>query len=174
MQRVSAGRDNWYMKKRDDVTGVDGLTAHVDKYIRLLDQSFLEIAEAQEKDLPLLGRTSRAAVLVAGLLENYYTCAETVFVRVSQFFENHLTPDRWHRDLLERMTLQIGTTRPRLLSDGTYRDLLELMRFRHFKRYYFGTAYDWDRLDELLLRVKRTHGALIEELREFRGFLEDL
>lgn len=162
------------MKKRDNLPGVDSLVAHIDKYLKLLDESFKEIIAAQEEDLPVLGRTNRAGVLMAGLLENYYTCAETVFVRVSQFFENNLTQDRWHKDLLERMTLQIEKTRPRLLSESTYRDLLELMRFRHFKRYYFGSDYDWDRLDELLLRVKRCHGLLSEELREFRNFLVSL
>lgn len=162
------------MKDEGSSLSAAGLAAHIEKHIDLLGQSFGEIIAAEEHDLALLGRSPRAAVLVAGLLENYYTCAETVFVRISQFFENHLLPGRWHRDLLERMTLQIENTRPRLLSDGTYRDLLELMRFRHFKRYYFGTAYDWDRLDELLRRVKRTHGIFVEELKDFLGFLRAL
>jgi len=162
------------MKNEDTSLSAAGLAAHIEKHIELLEQSFGEILAAEEHDIPLLGRSPRAAVLVAGLLENYYTCAETVFVRISQFFENHLLPDRWHRDLLERMTLQIEKTRPRLLSDDTYRDLQELMRFRHFKRYYFGTAYDWDRLDELLRRVKRTHGVFVGELKEFLAFLREL
>ena len=117
---------------------------------------------------------SRAAVLVAGLLENYYTCAETLFLRLSQFFENHIETVRWHKDLLEKMTLEIESVRPRLLSDETYVDLRELMRFRHLKRYYFGTAYDWTRLDELLLRMNRVHPMLVRDVVAFKAFLRHL
>ena len=81
---------------------------------------------------------------------------------------------RWHSDLLERMTLEIEGLRPRVLSDAAYRDLVELMRFRHFKRYYFGTAYDWQRLDELLERVKRVDECFTADLAGFIDFLRRL
>jgi len=150
------------------------LDAHINKHLALLAEAATEIATACSDDLPKLGRTSRAAVMIAGLIENYYTCAETVFVRISQFFGNHLPPDRWHRELLERMCLDVPETRPRVLSDATFNDLLELMRFRHFKRYYFGTAYDWERIDSLLRRIARLTDHLPEELQAFRAFLRQL
>jgi hypothetical protein len=153
---------------------VSALVAHVEKHLRLLDEALGEIITAEKTDIPLLGKTPRAGVLMAGLLENYYTCAETIFFRVSQFFENSLSVDRWHKDLLEKMTLEIEAVRPRLISDTTFHDLRELMRFRHFKRYYFGTAYDWVRLEELLLRCKRTHSSLIDQIRSFVEFLRIL
>ena len=46
--------------------------------------------------------------------------------------------------------LEIVPIRPRVISQPVKEDLAELMRFRHFRRYYFGTAYDWERLDALL------------------------
>lgn len=52
--------------------------------------------------------------------------------------------------------------------------LLELMRFRHFKRYYFGTAYDWERIDSLLRRIARLADQLPGELQAFRAFLSQL
>ena len=153
---------------------VTTLIAHLDKQIVLLDGCLKEIVGAQNEDLPLLGRTSRAAVLMAGLLENYYTCAETTFVRISQFFENDLPARRWHTELLSRMTLEIRPLRPRVISDVTHADLEELKRFRHFRRYYFGTAYDWDRIDALIIRALRVHSNLIAELHEFVVFLREL
>ena len=33
--------------------------------------------------------------------ENYCTCLETIFLRISQHFENRLDPARWHNDLLQ-------------------------------------------------------------------------
>ena len=41
-----------------------------------------------------------ATLIVAGLLDNYYACLETVFLRISQFFENELSSDHWHADRL--------------------------------------------------------------------------
>ena len=47
------------------------------------------------------------------------------------------------------MTLAKKGIRPRVLSDGSHRLLTELMRFRHFKRYYFEFYYDWEKLSYL-------------------------
>ncbi len=116
----------------DDRTAV--LVSDIDKARRTLGELRESLRGAIDEDLPKLGRTQRAAILVAGILESYYTCAETAFLRISQFFENHLRPDRWHRELLERMTLEVEGVRPRVLSDITYSDLSDLMQFRHFKR----------------------------------------
>ena len=82
-------------------------------------------------------RTAADAFLVTGVLSNYYTCLETVFLRISEYFENSLAPARWHKDLLEKMTLSIEGVRPRLLAEDTVLPLQELLRFRHFCRYYF-------------------------------------
>jgi hypothetical protein len=72
------------------------------------------------------------------------------------------------------MTLEIEGVRPRVIGDSVSQDLRELMRFRHFRRYYFGTAYDWDRLDELLMRLKRAHPGLVADLRAFQAYLSAL
>jgi len=122
-----------------DRAAIATLRGHIRKHLDLLEESQQEIAGAFSEDIPRLGKTPRAAVLIAGLLENYYTCAETVFVRISQFFENNLDDTRWHKDLLERMTLEIEPVRPRVISQPVKDDLVEIMRFRHFRRYNF-----WD------------------------------
>lgn len=157
-----------------DQAAVATLRAHITKHLGLLEESQRDIVAAISEDIPRLGKTPRAAVLIAGLLENYYTCAETVFVRVSQFFENNLDEKRWHKDLLERMTLEIEPVRPRVISQAAYDDLVEIMRFRHFRRYYFGTAYDWERVDALVTRCNRVHPVLLKDLREFLSFLDTL
>ena len=60
------------------------------------------------------------AIVVADILVNYYTCLETIFVRISQFFENDLSQEKWHRDLLQKMTLQIDDIREAVISDEAY------------------------------------------------------
>ncbi len=159
---------------RPQATDRDELIAHIRKHVGMLAEIESDVRSAVEIDVPKIGRTPRAAVLVAGLIENYYTCAETVFVRISRFFENNLSPERWHKELLDRMTLAIEGIRPRVLGDESTRDLVELLRFRHFRRYYFGSAYDWDRIDELITRIHRTHPRLVRELEAFVAFIAEL
>jgi hypothetical protein len=150
------------------------LIAQIDKHLAILDEIFDELGKAIDDDVRLLGRTNRTALMVASIIESYYTCAETVFFRISQYFENNLVEGRWHKDLLERMTLEVEAMRPQVVSDSVGEDLAELLRFRHFKRYYHGFAYDWERLDSLIARLKRVHGSLRCDLQSFRGFLSKI
>ena len=121
--------------------------------------------------LPRAGKTTDSAFVVAGALENYYTAAETLFVRISQTFENQLPPNRWHAELLHKMTIQIPGVRPNAISDHTAELLGELMRFRHFRRYYFALEFDWRRLDALVAVFQDAHSALYADLEEFLALL---
>jgi len=63
-------------------------------------------------------RTRENAIVVAEILTNYHTCLETAFLRISQFSENSLDPERWHNDLLDKMLLGIDGIRPAVLSEA--------------------------------------------------------
>ncbi|MBU8912378.1 MAG: hypothetical protein KOO61_00025 [Spirochaetales bacterium] len=53
-------------------------------------------------------------------------------------------------------------------------DLLgELMRFRHFRRYYFALDYDWRRLDALIAIFGDAHPSLMTDLETFLATLSD-
>lgn len=138
---------------------------HVARKIR----AFLETTETS--DLPKIGRTPAAALMLAGILENYYTCLETLFLRISQHFENHLDESRWHQAVLEKMTLRIPGIREAVIRDSTKRGLLELLRFRHFKRYYLEFEYDWKRIDYLVSVLKDVHPMVEKDVGEFIAYL---
>ena len=95
-------------------------------------------------------------------------------LRISQHFENDLTADRWHADLLDRMRIDIEGVRARLLDDQTYARLTELLKFRHFRRYYFEMEHDWDRIDYLVSVLRKTHSAVLEGIDRFLAFLSAL
>ena len=97
-------------------------------------------------------RSTENAIIVSDVLVSFYTCLETAFLRISQFFENAPDDARWHEQLLRAMTWTVPDVRERVISDATLNALSELRRFRHFKRYYFAFDYDWDRLE--LVRAK--------------------
>jgi len=150
------------------------LKASIQKNLRALERQVDSLQVALDHDIGLLGRTQNAALIVAGLIENYYTCLETVFLRISQFFENTLDPERWHTDLLEKMTLHIEGVRLPAVSPANYPNLLELLKFRHFRRYYFELEYDWDRLDFLVKKMKLAHPGVRQDLEKFLAFLDRL
>lgn len=114
------------------------------------------------------------AMIVAQSLSNYYTCLETLFLRISQFFENNIDSGRWHQSVLEKMTLEIPEYRPQVISDETYRTLVELLKFRHFTRYYFELNYDWDKLRFLIKKFNDVHIAVRDEIIKFDEYLHNL
>jgi hypothetical protein len=118
--------------------------------------------------------TTEQAIVLSEILVNYYTCLETLFLRVSQFFENDLNPGKWHQDLLHKMSLHIEGIRDPVISDQTEALLSEFLRFRHFKRYYFEFEYDWDRIDFLRRKFDLLRPAIAGDLTRFSRFLQDL
>ena len=150
------------------------LTALIRQNRKRLETIRSSIDDALDQEIAQLGKTERSALIVAGLLENYYTCAETIFLRISQYFENSLEPRRWHSDLLQKMTLEIEGVRPSAVASQEVPALHELLRFRHFRRNYFELGYDWDRLDFLVRKVRQLHPGLGQSLDRFEHFLRDL
>ncbi|OGS35869.1 MAG: hypothetical protein A2293_07380 [Elusimicrobia bacterium RIFOXYB2_FULL_49_7] len=150
------------------------LLGHIDKTLLLLSAQQEAFQEFVKKELPLLGKGRSAGMLTADYIADYYTCAETLFFRISQFFENSLPKDRWHSELLKKMTLTVPGIREQVISDATAAILDEFLRFRHFRRYYFKPDYDWDRLDYLSAKFTDVHPKLASELLVFRAFVESL
>jgi hypothetical protein len=119
-------------------------------------------------------RTTIDAIVIADVLTNYYTCLETVFLRISEYFENSLNSTRWHQDLLNKMTLRIEGIRPQVISDEATPNIEELLHFRHFCRYYLEFDYDWDRLDFVLKKFARARPLVRRDLAAFLAFLDQL
>ena len=130
--------------------------------------------EFKDNDLTLLGKKRASAIVMAEIMVDFYTCLETLFLRISQFFENILEKDKWHSDLLHKMILEIEGVRKAVISDETYSILLEFLKFRHFKRYYFEFDYDWDKLEFLEKKYRQVKPLLDEDMKSFVGFLDKL
>lgn len=72
------------------------------------------------------------------------------------------------------MTIAVPDVRPVVIAPATHAMLDELMRFRHFKRYYFQLDYDWNRLDYLTGLLERVQPHVEAELTAFDTFLVEL
>ena len=140
----------------------------IDLSFRVLDdmERFLAERPASPDSDTVPDRAER--IVIAQILDNSYTAIETALLRIAQGFDNTLSPQRWHADLLDKMVLEKKGVRPRVLSDESYRLLVELMRFRHFKRYYLEVDYDWEKLRYLLSVYRRCLPLVRKELAAFR------
>ena len=80
-------------------------------------------------------------------LHNIYNALENSFAQISLSFENHVKDrERWHRELLEKMFLDVPPLRPPVLPAAGREVLTDLLGFRHVFRH----AYDFT-LDEAKL-----------------------
>lgn len=139
--------------------------------INKLDHTFQQF---KKNELHLLGKSIASAILVSEIFEKFYSSLETIFLKISQFFENSLDKEKWHSDLLNKMIIEISDTRKAVISEDTYKNLYELMKFRHFKRYYLEIDYDWDKLEFLEKKYSRVKPLIEKDLDNFIRFLESL
>lgn len=157
-----------------DTDALRTLLGYVRKTSDLLEQQRQAHADFLEHDAPKLERRRSVAMLHAAFLTDYYTCAETCFWRIAQYFENHLDGHRWHKDLLDRMQIEVPGLRPAVLRDEVHDALVELMRFRHFRRYYFEMNYDMEKIDFLHKKLEFLHRELPVDLLHFSQYLQNL
>ncbi len=155
------------------ITKIHSLRAEINKSLSVLARIESYIMDFQQQKLTRTPGLDEAMIITQALT-NYYTCIETIFLRISKFFENSLDQEQWHRSLLEKMTLEIEDIRPKVISGEVYSALLELLKFRHFSRYYFELDYDWDKLLYLLKKFNEMHDRAKADLLEFEAFLNRL
>jgi hypothetical protein len=153
--------------------GLRTLSGELESSLTILNRisTFYDEHEAKEE---AKNKFVENAIILADIFVSFYTCAETAFFRISQFFENTLDKKRWHKDVLKKMTLTIPGIRKQVISDNTFHDLEEILRFRHFKRYYFEFEYDWDRLELVRTKFLSARNRLAQELTKYRDYLLEL
>jgi hypothetical protein len=154
-------------------TNIQTLRAELNKSLSVLTRIEDYIVDFQQQKLNKMSGLDES-MIVTQALTNYYTCIETLFLRISKFFENNLDKEQWRHSLLEKMTLEIKDVRPKVICESVYHGLLELLKFRHFSRYYFELDYDWDKLRFLLKKFNDIHIQVKTDLSKFDCFLDTL
>ena len=96
-------------------------------------------------------------------MHNIYNALENCFEQISRGFEDHVgDPARWHRELLDRMFLEIKLLRPAVLPEAARSLLGELLGFRHVFRHAYDFKLDnakivalWNRWSKENVSVKQ-------------------
>jgi hypothetical protein len=95
------------------------LLAEIGKSLQVLERLEGRLADFAAREVDDKEPGTETAMVLAQYFSNYYTCIETVFLRISRFFENSLPAHRWHRELIEKMSVSVDGIRPRVIADET-------------------------------------------------------
>ncbi len=106
--------------------------------------------------------------VVAVTLDHYYSAFEAMAERVVRAFEGPVErSERWHRDLLEAVSVELREIRPSLVHGKATVRLRRLLEFRHFMRHAYGVPLDPDKLSDLIDSLLELHPMLREQLEMF-------
>jgi len=107
----------------------------------------------------------RDLATAAYTLHNIYNALENIFEHTSRTYENHITESsRWHKELLDKMFLQIPQIRPAILPPETRKVMNELRGFRHVFRHSYDFDIDPARLRPLIADWNKTKGLVFVAL----------
>ena len=132
-----------------------------DDIIRLIaelknDQSqLLQLFETNTRAMERIHSGARDYLDFAALgytIHNIYSVIENACLRIAKFFENNLSESSWHKELLERMRLDIPELRPAFFSEPVYLLVDDLRSFRHVFRNLYAKPIDQDKI--LLVQKK--------------------
>ena len=126
------------------------------------------LAKAPE-EVPFFERAA-----VGYYLHSFYNGCENIFTSIGRFFENDLSPDSWHADLLKRMKLTVSGYRPAVIDEELYRLLNDFRGFRHVFRHSYTFDLDWEKERLVADKLTRTAALLKVQVEAFLEKLDDL
>lgn len=107
-------------------------------------------------------------------IHNIYGLMENACLRIAKFFENSVPREAWHRELLDRMLIDIEHVRPAFLTRQGHALLDDLRGFRHVFRNLYNRELDIERLLLVQKKVPAAIAAFLDSVENYQDFLEEL
>ncbi len=107
-------------------------------------------------------------------IHNLFSIMENGCFRIAKFFENNLSENEWHKELLDRMRLNIEGVRPAFLDEETYYLLNDLRAFRHLFRNLYARPIDEDKILLIQKNIPKSIEGFKKAVRNYLLFLADL
>jgi hypothetical protein len=109
----------------------------------------------------------------ASYLADFYMGVEKIFeIVIEELNGGAPKGDAWHKRLLHAMTLEMKGTRPPVVTNALYQDLLKFLGFRHVVRQAYGFQLDEKKLAELEGIFDGTWRRFSREIKKFCDLLE--
>jgi ribonuclease HepT-like protein len=153
-----------------------------------MNEKFLILQRSIQNDLTTIGgiyealgspeleetESQEPMIVIAYRLHSLYTAFENIFRNIATTFENRMEQTGWHRQLLERMRLDLSPIRPAVIDAAAYDKLDEMLRFRHVFRTMYGMDLDPLRLQVVLRKALDLKPLYQEQIGRFLEFLRAL
>jgi hypothetical protein len=137
-----------------------------------LEEEFGKVERLLSAPVDAVDFYDRAAV--GYYLHSFYNGCENIFRSIAAFFENELDSDKWHADLLRRMTLDIEGYRPSVIDQDLYLLLQDFKGFRHVFRHTYAFELDWERERLVAGKFRQAAQLLHEQVEAFMDRLASL
>jgi len=147
------------MKKNDGFWS--GFFAEVEREISNIDKLKSELR--QTKKAPLISRRAQGSIL-----HDFYNCCERIFKKISTKINGEFgESEKWHKELLVRMTILVKGVRPVVISEKIAAELDDYLSFRHVFRNIYGFELEGERLNRLIQKFDSITERFKKEIREF-------
>ncbi|MFH1897205.1 MAG: hypothetical protein ABH886_03055 [Candidatus Desantisbacteria bacterium] len=149
-----------------------------------LDDMLREYVSCQQEHTPLtptLSPDGRGSCLesdpliiaMAYTVSGIYSCLEDQFLKIARVFENRVeNPASWHKELLERMRIEVIDIRPAVISRESFAVLNEMRGFRHVFRSSYMFTIDVERLNLVVNHWNKGKDKIINDVKCFMEILE--
>ena len=156
------------------------------KYIILTEEIFHELEALTEViahietgvvDFQKVAEENKVYIIeaVALSLQSFYTGIENIFRRIATYIDGALpTGEKWHTNLLERMSILLPEIRPAVISNDTKQELKEFLSFRHAIRSVYIFEINGNRVIELASTAAMFFQKLKTDLDRFTTFLKQV
>jgi hypothetical protein len=147
------------------------LRADIAEERRALARCTDDLADASSR-LAAAPSDRAALVFAAFALHGWYTGFEAIAERVARQLDGSIPMgDRWHRDLLSQISVEVPGVRPAVVPRALISDLAALLGFRQFFRHSYGVDLEFARLDLERSRLQRILPTIAASLDAFDAFL---
>jgi len=112
---------------------------------------------------------------IGSFLHDFYTGSESIFKFIVTKYDREperLHGEKWHQEILDRMTDKIGTMRPQVITEDLHDQLDEYRAFRHVFREAYGFELKWKYMKPLVESFEPVSNKLISSLEEFDEAME--
>lgn len=110
---------------------------------------------------------------VAFNLQSFYSGIEQIFEIIANGIDEELpSGNRWHKELLDQMSIELPEIRPAIISNATKQELIEFLTFRHLVRDIYTFEIKPEKLERLVKMLPNTFEHFMKEINDFLIFLE--
>jgi len=148
------------------------------KYILLKDKiadEFAKLDKLVQRILAARQKHGASEIFVefaAVNLQAYYTGIERIFRMLAENIDGSIPEsERWHKDLLNQIAIEIPQIRPPVISKVLRDELVDYFMFQHLIRNVYPFDINAKKVEELLDKLQRVHEQLTRELEAFQEFL---